>query len=77
MVCRIKQRFQKADMTLWSKVKVTNTQNLSIASNVNTSFIFDLVWTYSQKWLPIMFRLQQKSQNMDLTLKSRVKVKYS
>ena len=25
MVCRIKQRFQIADMTLWSKVKVSNT----------------------------------------------------
>ena len=40
MMCRLKQRFQIADMTLLSLVKVTHTKNLSMAQNANSSYIF-------------------------------------
>ena len=73
MVCSIKQRLQIADMTLWSKVKVTHTKNLSMAKNANTSFIFgSSVYIFATM---IIYHVQiiKKYQSKHMTLKSRVK----
>ena len=48
-----------------------------MARNTNSSFLcFDLGFPYLAQWLPVVCGLQQKFKITDMTLESKVKVKY-
>ena len=76
MTCRLKRRFQIADMTLCQRSRTNIIKTCKVGRNTNIFIYFDRGCSNSPQCLHIMFLLQQTSRNIFMTLKLRFKFKY-